>query len=59
MQARLLIWLITVFFNIIRKPGLPLAIVCFLVSCYSTQKMGVHWDLCLSVPFSVSNGVRM
>ena len=22
------------------------------------QKMHVRWDLCLSVPFSVSNGVR-
>ena len=28
------------------------------MSWYNMQKMQVRWDLCLSVPFSVSNGVR-
>ena len=45
-------------FDILLNRGLPLAIVRFLVSWYSMQKMQVRWDLCLSVPFSVSNGVR-
>ena len=37
---------------------LPLPVVCFLSSWYSSQLMEVHWDNSLSVPFNVSNGVR-
>ena len=38
--------------------GLPLAIVRFLSSWYSSQMMRVRWDKSLSNSFSVSNGVR-
>ena len=38
--------------------GLPLAIVRFLSSWYSSQMMRVRWDKLLSNSFSVSNGVR-
>lgn len=48
----------SILFEILLKRGLPLAIVRFLASWYSMQKMLVRWDLCLSEPFSVSNGVR-
>ena len=39
------------------KRGLPLAIICFLLSWYKTQSMRVRWKS-LSEPFCVSNGVR-
>ena len=38
--------------------GLPLAIIRFLSSWYSSQMMRVRWDKSLSNSFSVSNGVR-
>ena len=37
---------------------LPCHLVCFLVSWYKNQSMAVRWDESLSVPFTVSNGVR-
>ena len=45
----------SILFDILLNQWLPLTIVCFLMSWHSTQKMQVRWDLCLSVPFSVSN----
>ena len=38
--------------------GLPLPVVRFLSSWYSSQMMKVGWDKSLSAPFHVSNGVR-
>ena len=38
--------------------GLPLPVVRFLSSWYSSQMMKVRWDKSLSSPFHVSNGVR-
>ena len=38
--------------------GLPLPVVYFLSSWYSSQMMKVHWDKSLSAPFHVSNGVK-
>ena len=38
--------------------GLPLPVVRFLSSWYSSQMMKVRWDKSLSAPFHVSNGVR-
>ena len=37
--------------------GLPLPVVHFLSSWYSSQLMEARWDKSLSVPFNVSNGV--
>jgi hypothetical protein len=59
MLAKPLIWSITVFFSkILANRSLPLVIVRFFMSWYSMQKMQVRWDLSLSEPFSVSNGVH-
>ena len=38
--------------------GLPLAVVRFLLSWYSSQECCVRWGSCCSRSFSVSNGVR-
>jgi hypothetical protein len=37
--------------------GLPLLVVCFLLSWYSTQECRVRWGSCLFYSFGVSNGV--
>ena len=47
-----------ILFRILLKRGLPLVLLKFLLSWYSTQKMQVRWDTFLSEPFSVSNGVQ-
>ena len=48
----------SILFDILLKRGLPPTIVRLLISWYSRQKMQARWDMCLSEPFSVSNGVR-
>ena len=45
------------FQNLIDR-GLPLPVVHFLSSWYSSQLMEVRWNKSLSVPSNVSNGVR-
>ena len=46
-----------ILFGILLERGLPLPIVHFLLSWYTTQKVQVRWGTHLSDPFSVSNGV--
>ena len=47
-----------ILFQILLDRGLPSAIVRFLISWYGMQKMQVRWDMCISEPFFVANGVR-
>ena len=47
-----------ILFRILLERGLPLPIVCFLLSWYTTQKVQVHWGTHLFDPFSGSNGVH-
>ena len=47
-----------ILFEALMKRGLPLAIIRFLLSWYTTQCMRVRWKSFLSEPFCVSNGVR-
>ena len=47
-----------ILFRILLERGLPLPIVHFLLSWYTTLKVQVRWGTHLSDPFSVSNGVR-
>ena len=47
-----------IFFKKLSDRGLPLAVVKFLLSWYSSQECCVHWGSCFSRSFSVSNGVR-
>ena len=47
-----------ILFNILLDRGLPVVVVRFLRFWYSRQQLCVRWNSSLSVPFSVSNGVR-
>ena len=47
-----------ILFQILLDRGLPSVIVRFLISWYGMQKMQVRWDMCISEPFFVANGVR-
>ena len=47
-----------ILFKKLSDRGLPLAVVRFLLSWYSSQECCVRWGLCFSRSFSVSNGVR-
>ena len=47
-----------ILFQTLLDRGLPLPLLRFMLSWYSTQQMQVRWGSCLSQPFSVSNGVR-
>ena len=47
-----------ILYNILLDRGLPVVVVRFLEFWYSRQQLCVCWNSSLSVPFSVSNGVR-
>ena len=47
-----------ILFKKLSDRGLPLAVVRFLLSWYSSQECFVRWGSCCSRSFSVSNGVR-
>ena len=47
-----------ILFKKLSDRGLPLAVVRFLLSWYSSQECCVRWGSCCSRSFSVSNGVR-
>ena len=48
----------TIPFCKLQDRGLPLLVVRFLLSWYSSQKCHAQWGPCLSASFGVSNGVR-
>ena len=48
----------TIPFRKLQDRGLPLLVVRFLLSWYSSQKCHAQWGPCLSASFGVSNGVR-
>ena len=48
----------TILFHKLLDRGLPLLVVRFLLSWYSSQKCHVQWGSCLSASFGISNGVR-
>ena len=47
-----------ILFRKLLERGLPLLVVRFLLSWYSSQECRVRWGSCLSDSFRVSNGVR-
>ena len=48
----------SILFHKLLERGLPLLVVRFLLSWYTSQKCSVRWGSCLSDLFGVSNGVR-